>query len=251
MSESYLSTAITAAEAAGELLREEFGRVHQVDEELPNDLKLALDVQSQEIIAREILRDAPDHAILGEEGSAGHPGARYRWVVDPIDGTVNFFYGIPHFAVSIALQEGEQTVNGVILDPMLRELWSVDRENGPRLGSLPIRVSNRSELSEAIVMVGFAKSPDKIEEGVRRYRKIAPKVRKIRMLGSAALAMAYVASGRLDAYVEETVSLWDVAAGTLLVEAAGGTVKLTPHVDRPDRYSIVCWNGKIPIESLL
>lgn len=290
-----LETARSAALEAGAMLKDAFGRAHTVEKAMANDLKLSLDTESQRLITERLLTAHPDHAVLGEEGESGRPEAPFRWIVDPIDGTVNFFYGIPHFAVSIALSgpggpgpgsfgpatgaapgpggpadsgsdPGAVTRPGpvsrsfalrcgIIYDPMQGELWSVALDGKgdgvPRLGKSRIEVSRREELSEAIVMVGFAKSPDKIDSGMERYRSIAPRVRKIRMLGSAALAMAYVAGGRLDAYVEETVSIWDIAAGTLLVEAAGGRVVLKPHRERDDRYSIVCSNGRIPIESLL
>lgn len=248
---SFVESARDAGLAAAERLRSEFGRVHEVNETMPNDLKLALDVESQRIITERLLADFPGHAVLGEEGVAGESGSEYRWIVDPIDGTVNFFYGIPHFAVSIALERGGQVIAGVVIDPMQREVWSVETGGPARLGDREISVSSRSDLSDAIVMLGFAKTPDKIDEGMRRYRAFAPRVRKVRMLGSAALAMTYVATGRLDVYVEETVSLWDIAAGKLLVEEAGGRVELTPHPDRDDRYSIVCWNGALPVLDIL
>lgn len=248
---TFVESAREAGLAAAERLRSEFGRVHEVNEVMPNDLKLALDVESQRIITERLLADFPGHAVLGEEGLAGVDGSEYRWIVDPIDGTVNFFYGIPHFAVSIALERAGEVVAGVVVDPMQREVWSVEAGGPARLGDREISVSSRSALSESIVMLGFAKTPDKIDEGMRRYRAFAPRVRKVRMLGSAALAMTYVASGRLDVYVEETVSLWDIAAGKLLVEEAGGRAELTPHPGRDDRYSIVCWNGKLPIPELL
>jgi myo-inositol-1(or 4)-monophosphatase len=248
---SSVESARVAGLAAAERLRSEFGRVHEVNEELPNDIKLALDVESQRIISEHLLSDFPDHAVLGEEGLAGKSGSEYRWIVDPIDGTVNFFYGIPHFAVSIALERAGEIEAGVVVDPMQREVWSVATGGPPRLGEREISVSKRSSFAEAIVMLGFAKTPDKVDEGVKRYRAFAPRVRKVRMLGSAALAMTYVATGRLDVYVEETVSLWDIAAGKLLVEEAGGRVQLTPHRDREDRYSIVCWNGRLPVLDLL
>lgn len=248
---SFVESARDAALAAAERLRSEFGRVQEVNEELPNDLKLALDVETQRVITERLLADNPGHAVLGEEGSSGNRASDYRWIVDPIDGTVNFFYGIPLYAVSIALERAGELIAGVVVDPMQRELWSAEAGGPARLGEREIHVSRRDKLSDSIVMIGFAKSPDKLEGGVGRFRALAPQVRKIRMLGSAALGMTYVATGRLDAYVEETVNLWDIAAGKLLVERAGGRVELTPHHDREERYSIVCWNGKLPIREAL
>lgn len=240
-----------AATAAGKLIARRLGERHVVDEMHPHDIKLAVDRESQELIAEVLLGAFPDHGILGEEGIAGDPTSTWQWIVDPIDGTVNFFYGIPHFGVSVALRSETGVVVGVIFDPMVNELWEVVGEGTPLCNGKPVRVSARDDLSQAVISMGFAKRSGALEHSVRRYERVAPEVRKIRMLGSAALEMAYVASGRLDAYIEEQVSIWDIAAGKLLVERAGGTVSLTPHPDRDDRFSIVCTNGLIPIERLL
>ena len=247
----YLEQAVEAAKQAGELLAGRFGDHGAVTERLTHDIKLAIDVESQTLITEVLLGRFPDHAMLGEEGTAGDPASEYTWVVDPIDGTVNYYYGIPHFCVSIALRHAERYLIGVVYDPMVQELWTVSENEEPRLNGRPIAVSARAELSEAIISMGFAKRSGAVEQSFPRYQAVAPTVRKMRMLGSAALAMAYVASGRLDGYVEEQVSRWDIAAGALLVERAGGKVVLTPHAGRSDRYSIVCTNGRIPLEELV
>jgi myo-inositol-1(or 4)-monophosphatase len=247
----YLSVALDAALQAGRLLVRAQTRPAAVNEVHPNDLKLAVDVGCQSLIT-DILRNAfPTHAVLGEEGTAGPADAEFQWIVDPLDGTVNYFYGIPHFGVSIALRHHQQVITGVIHDPMMKETWTVTDSDLPALNGRHIHVSDRSALGDAIVSVGFAKRPGAIDHSIQRYARIAPAVRKIRMLGSAALEMAYVATGRLDAYIEEQVSIWDVAAGRLLVERAGGSVDLMPHPDRPDRFSILCTNGRVPIRALL
>ena len=246
-----LNAATAAAEQAGELIAARVTHDKVVNEIHPHDVKLAVDVESQDLISGVLLEAFPDHGIVGEEGSAGNAESPYQWIVDPIDGTVNFFYGIPHFCVSIALQHNRTTIIGVIYDPMVNELWTVSDTGGARRNGKAVTVSGRRQLSEALVSVGFAKRPEALEQSVNRYRTLAPAVRKIRMLGSAALEMAYVASGRLDAYIEEQVSIWDIAAGRLLVERAGGKVVLTPHADHSDRFSIVCSNGLVPIEALL
>ena len=240
-----------AATTAGKLIAQRLGESHVVDEMHAHDIKLAVDRESQEMISGVLLRSFPDHGILGEEGAAGDPASDYQWIVDPIDGTVNYFYGIPHFGVSVALRWRGQVIVGVIFDPMVNELWEVAEGDRPLCNGKPIQVSARGDLSQAVVSMGFAKRSGALQYSIRRYERVAPAVRKIRMLGSAALEMAYVASGRLDAYIEEQVSIWDIAAGRLLVERAGGTVILTPHADRGDRFSIVCTNGLVPIENLL
>jgi len=247
MINKFLEVAKEAAQAAGGLLRSQFGRPLTVDESLAHDIKLELDKRSQALIESLILSRFPDHAIYGEEGIRGDQNSEYQWVIDPIDGTVNFFYSIPHFAISIALRQNKKIIAGVIYDPMRDELWSVASGGSPTLNGQPIRVSERTSLGEAIVSVGVAKSLDSINAGLPLFEKMVRGAKKCRMMGSASLDIAYVACGRLDAYIESTISLWDVAAGILLVEAAGGTVKLTPHADNPDKYAIVATTGKIAL----
>ena len=247
MSTIYLQIAEEAAQAAGGLLRSQFGRTLMVDENLAHDIKLELDKRSQALIESLILSRFPDHAIYGEEGIRGDQNSEFQWVIDPIDGTVNYFYSLPHFAVSIALRQAGKIIVGVIYDPMRDELWSVSTETSPTLNGLPMRVSERTSLAEAIVSVGVSKSIDSINSSMPLFQTMLRSARKCRMMGSASLDLAYVACGRLDAYIEGAISLWDVAAGILLVEAAGGTVKLTPHADNPDKYAIVATSGKIEL----
>jgi len=241
----YLEVAEEAARAAGGLLRSHFGRPLTVDENHAHDIKLELDKRSQALIESLILSRFPDHAIYGEEGITGDQSSEFQWVIDPIDGTVNFFYSVPHFAISIALRQSGKIIVGAIYDPMRDEMWSVVRGGVPTLNQQPIAVSARTEIGEAIVSVGVAKSIDTITSTLPLFEKMLRSVKKCRMMGSASLDIAYVASGRLDAYIEGAISLWDVAAGILLVEAAGGTVTLTPHATKPDKFAIVATSGKI------
>lgn len=248
-----LATAIEAAQAAGKLIKDNFGSELTVNEMQRHDIKLELDVRSQELITKMILARFPDHAILGEEGGDVGGNGEIEWIVDPIDGTVNFFFGIPHFCVSIGARnrESKELLVGVILDPMLNELWTVSSDSPPTLNGKPIEVSNRGTMAEAVVTVGFSKTKEALDLSFDRYKRISYEVRKTRMLGSAALAMAYVASGRLDAYVEEQISLWDIAAGLLLVEKAGGKVIVKPSTTKPGTMFICAWNSKVPIEDHL
>jgi myo-inositol-1(or 4)-monophosphatase len=184
--------------------------------------------------------------VLGEEGSTGDVNAEYRWVIDPIDGTVNYFFGMPHACVSVALQrrdeccvlrEGKnhasritqhESVVGVIYDPFTDEIWTTTKGQPTRLNGKIIRVSNRSKLEDAVIAIGFSKSKDNLEKSLPHLNRLARRVKKIRIMGSAALELVYVASGRLDAYIERTINLWDVAAGSLLVENAGGEFYVLP-----------------------
>lgn len=248
MNPEYQTVAIEAATEAGTMLMGHRGSDKEVDEFTNHDIKLALDVKSQELITERILGAFPDHAIYGEEGIAGNQDSPWQWVVDPIDGTVNYFFGIPHFCVSIALRHQGEIVLGVIHDPNLDETFTVQRGERPLLNGSPIAVSQRATLRESVVTVGFSKSKESLDAGFGRFQKIAYEVRKTRMLGSAALAMAYIACGRLDGYIEEQISLWDIAAGWLLIEAAGGKVHLQPSTSADDKFFICASNGVLSLQ---
>jgi myo-inositol-1(or 4)-monophosphatase len=242
-----LTTAIAAAREAGALLRGHFGVTPEVKEMHAHDIKIDLDGQTQELITRRLLAAFPDHAIYGEEGLAGNQASAWQWIVDPIDGTVNFFYGIPHYCVSIALRHEGEIVLGVIYDPAREEMWSVTRDTTPTLNGRPIAVSTRTQLADAVLSIGFAKSKTTIAAGLPLVEKFVGRVRKIRLMGSAALDLAYVACGRLDAYIESSVSLWDIAAGRLLVERAGGVFEMAPREDTPDKVSVRASSGRLDL----
>ncbi|MGA0854101.1 MAG: inositol monophosphatase family protein [Luteolibacter sp.] len=246
-----LALATDAALAAGKLLRQHFGSDAVVDEASQHDIKLALDKESQELITGILLGARPDDALYGEEGIAGNQNSERQWIVDPIDGTVNFFYGIPHFCVSIALRVAGEIVVGVIHDPMVGETWTVERGGPAMLNGKPIRVSARAKFEESILFVGCGKDEAAKQTGIERFHRASLKARKMRMMGSAALGMAYIASGRLDAYIESRISLWDIAAGQLLVETAGGKVELSAVKGQADAWSIVASNGKLPLAEIL
>jgi myo-inositol-1(or 4)-monophosphatase len=219
--------------------------------------------------------DYPDHAILGEEGVSGREDADARWVIDPLDGTVNYFYGIPHYAVSIAAQVRRpgvvaavpaagipeppgtavstpewETIAGVVLDPELDELFATAKDKPAMLHGHPIHASGRTELAEAIVAMAFFKSTETISRGLEGFASAVHKVRKMRLMGAAALDCVYVACGRYDAYIEHGVKLWDITAGKLIVENAGGRVDANPHGDVENAFDVRMWNGKIPIDEL-
>ncbi len=248
-----LPAAINAAKAAGKLILENFGTDLHVNEMKQYDIKLELDVRSQELITGMLLAEFPEHAILGEEGGDTGGEGPIEWIIDPIDGTVNYFFGIPHFCVSIAAREraSQKLLVGVIYDPTQDELWTVAEGVPPTLNGKLIACSTRSEMAQCVVTIGFSKSKESLDAGFERYKRISYNVRKTRMLGSAALAMAYIACGRLDAYVEEQISLWDIAAGIMLIEAAGGKVMLKPGAAKEGTMFICAWNGRIPIEEYL
>ena len=248
---THLQVAEEAAREAGALLRQNFHRDKDIDDARHHDVKIALDRESQELITRVLLDAFPDHALYGEEGLAGNQDAPFQWIVDPIDGTVNYLYGIPHFCVSIALRHEGVIILGLIYDPMIDELWTVEKGGKPMLNGRVTIASARDRLEESILFVGCGKDEEALKTGLARFERASIRARKMRMMGSAALGMAYIACGRLDAYIESRISLWDVAAGIILVESAGGKVDLSPHPTDPDVWSVVATNGRIPIEELL
>ena len=252
-----LAVAVQAARAAGAVMARNLNSTKQVNESSQHDIKLVLDVRCQKLIERTLLGAFPQVAILGEEGVRGKLDAPQRWVVDPIDGTVNFTYGIPHACVSIALQvrddksphagcplRGYTTLVGVVYDPFLDELWTAVRGQKAKLNGKPISVSSRSKLDEAIVAMGFAKYTKTLALMLPVFNRLVHRVRKVRLLGAAALSMTWTANGRLDAYIENGVRLWDVAAGGLIVECAGGEFWWQP-VEGDYAVEICVSNGKL------
>ena len=228
------STAVRAAQEVGALMRRHLHSPKRANSTTQHDIKLELDVRSQALIEKTLRSTFPDVAILGEEGVTGDVSAPYRWVVDPIDGTVNFAYGIPHACVSIAFQgraegagpadyaDGYNSLLGVVYDPFADELWTAVRGRAAKLNGKTIRVSQRRKLSEAVVSIGFTKTRESLEATLPYFNKLVHRVRKIRMMGAAALGLTYVACGRFDAYIEREVRIWDIAAGGLIIECAGG-----------------------------
>src|SRR6266550_4592015 len=244
----YLDIAEKAAREAGKLLRDNFRRRQQVNVLATHDVKLQIDVETQELISDLLRKEFPEHALYGEEGIVGDQLSEHQWVVDPLDGTVNYFYGIPHFCVSIALRLRGEIIVGVIYDPIREEMWTGQKGESPKLNGHHFHVSNRADLAEAVISVGLAKTGETIDANLPLLREMIHRVRKCRVLGSAALDMAYVACGRFDAYIEQGISLWDIAAGWLLIETAGGTVDLRPREDMKDKYRIIASNGLIDIK---
>jgi myo-inositol-1(or 4)-monophosphatase len=246
----FLATAVDAALLAGKLLRENFEKPLEVDAMHAHDIKLELDRRTQRLIEDHILARHPGHAILGEEGNT-QGTSDCEWIIDPLDGTVNYFYGIPHFATTIAVRRHNEILAGVIHDPMRDETWTVEAGGPALLNGRKIEVSTRTDLQECIISMGVSKTIDSINSTLPAFNRAISQVKKMRMLGSAALDIAYVATGRLDAYLEGTISLWDIAAGLLLVPAAGGTVDLHPHPDNPNKFRITATSGRADFTSLV
>jgi myo-inositol-1(or 4)-monophosphatase len=240
-----LAAAVKAARAAGKIMRDNWHLPKRVNSAEAHDIKLELDVRCQKLIEKILRGVFPEIPLLGEEGDSGDAQSEYRWVVDPIDGTVNYFYGMPHAAVSIALQrragKNYKTIIGVIYDPFTDELWTATLGGKTRLNGRVVRCSNRARVGDSLVAMGFSKNKENLEKSLPHLVRLSRRAKKIRIMGSAALELAYVACGRLDAYVERTINLWDIAAGALMVECSGGEMFLKTMPD--GRFRLCAANG--------
>jgi myo-inositol-1(or 4)-monophosphatase len=225
-----LDIALEAAEAGAAELRTRFGR--RLDgvrtKTGPTDLVSEADLAAESAIRSLLERRRPGDAILGEEGGASGEG-ELRWLVDPLDGTINYVYGIPAFAVSVACENAAGTLAGVVLDPVREECFAATRSGEPTLNGAPIRVSNRAQsLSLAMVGTGFAYDVALRERQGAVVARVLPRVRDIRRVGAAALDLAWCACGRFDAYYERALNDWDTAAGALIAARAGLAVRGLP-----------------------
>ena len=224
-----LALAVAAGEEAGEALREAFGGVLAVSEKSsPTDLVSEADVTTEALIRERLVAARPDDAILGEEGDDRAGTSGLRWVVDPLDGTTNFLYGIPQWCVSIAVEDAEGGVAAAVVDPMRRETWTATRSGPPALNGTPVQASGKDDLATALVATGFGYEARvrEIQAGV--IARLLPQVRDIRRIGAAALDLCWLAAGRYDAYFERGVQHWDIAAGQLLCERAGLAIETLP-----------------------
>ena len=173
----------------------------------------------------EVLRaERPDDSLMAEEGAGARGSSGRRWVVDPLDGTTNFLYGVPQWAVSVALEDGDGTVVGVVHDPVHEETFAAERRRGARLNGDPIAVREPPPLSEALLATGFSYKAETRAAQAGTLSHLLPRVRDIRRAGAASLDLAWLAAGRLDGYYERGLSAWDWAAGRLIVAEAGGQV---------------------------
>jgi len=213
-----------AARVGGQILRELHGRVI-AREKGPADLVTEADVAAQRAIRDMLLGTFPDHGFLGEEGESVSPGpAGFRWIVDPLDGTTNFCHGIPHYAVSIGLEQHGRLLVGVVYDPIADECYRAGTGEGAYLNGAPLHVSSTIELSKAVVAVSFPPRVERSSPDVLRFLDILTVCRATRRTGSAALNLCAVAAGRFDAFWSYATNPWDVAAGVLMVSEAGGVL---------------------------
>ncbi len=207
-----LNIMIKASEKASKILIRDFGELEklQVSKKGPKDFVTNADIKTEKIIIEELKKARPNYSIISEEnGMEKNKDKSNTWIIDPIDGTINFLHGIPHFAISIALQFNNEIISGLIFDPIKNELFYAEKNNGAFFNNKRIRVSKKNNINECLFATGkINKEPDLI------YRRS----------GCASLDMAYVASGRYDGYFQNNLNLWDIAAGIIIIKEAGGII---------------------------
>ena len=230
---------------AGEILKEGYGKAHTVEHKGPIDLVTEIDKKAEDFIVGEIKSAFPDHSIVTEE-SGNHAGQEgKKWFIDPVDGTSNYSRGVPIFAVSIAYAENGSMRLGCVYDPMRDECFNAERGKGAFNNETPIHVSATDKLIDAMLVTGFPYDMNQGDNNIQHFVDISTVVHSVRRLGSAALDLVYVAAGRLDGYWEIGIEAWDIAAGTLIIEEAGGKVTTTKgEADymRPP-YDVLTTNG--------
>ena len=246
----YLATAIEAVTRAGRTQLERLGTELRVDKKGAIDLVTEIDIRIEREFRDMIAERFPDHVVLGEEfasTSDREAAPRFCWVFDPVDGTTNYAHGLPIFCSSLALEIDGEIVVGAVYDPNRQELFTAERGQGAWLNGRPLRVSTEDTLLDSLLVTGFhygiQRDP---EELVGLFREFLTRARAVRRLGSAALDLCYVAAGRFDGYWESKIQPWDVAAGGLIVEEAGGRVTtITGERFRSRGGSVIATNGRI------
>lgn len=232
-----------AAEKAGRSLARDFGEVErlQVSRKGPGDFVSAADRKSEEIIHHELSKGRPDYSFLMEEsGAKGNQDAAFRWIIDPLDGTSNFLHGLPQWCISIALEKRNgpkpEIVAGIIYDPVKDELFKAERGQGAFMGRKRMRVSARSNAESAMICLGAPRNtPEQRALFMKEYTAAMLYTPGLRRMGAAALDLAYVAAGRFDAFFERNLQPWDLAAGILMVQEAGGFIS---DMDKDNGYVV-------------
>ena len=228
----HLNIMIKACEKASKVLIRDFGEVEklQVSNKGPTDFVTNADLKTERIIIEELKRAKPNYSILSEEKGRETNKDSKTWIIDPIDGTINFLHGVPHFAISIALRDNNEIIAGLIYDPIKDEMFYAEKNNGAFFNNQRIRVSKKNNISECLFVTG-----GKIEFNYDfSYRKS----------GSAALDLAYVAAGRYDGYFQKKLNIWDIAAGIIIIKEAGGLIN-EPNISKIKDINIIASNPDI------
>ena len=228
-----LNIMIKASDKASKILIRDFGELEklQVSKKGPKDFVTNSDLKAEKIIIEELEKARPYYSLISEEkGIIKKKDTNNTWIIDPIDGTVNFLHGVPHFAISIALKTGDEIVSGLIYDPIKDEIFFAEKNNGAFFNNRRIRVSSKNKIDDCLIATG---------ERVDNFHDFTS-----RKSGSAALDLAYVASGRFDGYFQKDLNLWDIGAGIILVKEAGGIIN-NINLDGLEKVNVIASNANI------
>jgi myo-inositol-1(or 4)-monophosphatase len=242
-----MECAIDAARTAGEYALRNNDRRRETVKIFQHDVKLKLDIECQEQAENVIRKTYPDHDILGEESTthADSPPDGIQWIIDPIDGTVNFTHGLPIWCCSVAARLQDKVLAGAVYAPVLKELYSASADTPSTLNGRHIQVSGISDLAHAIVHTGIDRDPDRTGKPMAVFEKLAFKAQKARIMGSAAYDMCQVAAGHSEGYYETSIFLWDVAAAGLIVQQAGGNIEILARLKGAHHMAFMATNGRI------
>ena len=246
-----LNIMIRASEKASKILIRDFGEIEklQVSKKGPADFVTNSDLKAEKIIIEELKKAKPNYSIISEEkGVENNKDKNNTWIIDPIDGTINFLHGIPHFAISIALKSHNEIVSGLVFDPIKNEMFFAEKGQGAYLNNHRTRVSNKSDFKNSLLVTGGPRYVNNNKDKIfKEYTELSKKIRPpIRKSGSAALDLAYVATGRFDGSWQRELNYWDVAAGIIIVKESGGYVEnLTGKSFSEGKIDLVASNSKI------
>ena len=235
--------------ASRSLIRD-FGEIEnlQVSTKGPGDFVSSADKRTEKILINELQKAHPEYGIVSEEcGIINKSNFKNRWIIDPIDGTMNFLNGIPQFAISVGYEENNEIKCGVIFNPIMNEMYCAEKGNGAYLNNSRIRVSNKKKVKDALLVTGGPKGASNIKDKIfSEYINISKNVSNVRKFGSAALDMAYVACGRFDGYWQRELNYWDIAAGIIILKEAGGFVDFfEDDKNQPFKKNIIASNSNI------
>ena len=246
-----MNVMIMACEKASKSLIRDFGEIEklQVSVKGPSDFVSTADKKVEKTLISELKKSRPDYSVLSEEiGEIKSENSEYRWIIDHIDGTLNFLHGIPHFAISVALEKKNEVICGVIYDPIKDEMFFAEKEKGAYLNNKRIKVSNRKKLKDCMIFTGGPKFSSKNKKlNFSEYKKVSDSLPSpIRKMGSASLDMSYVAAGRADGFFQRNLNYWDIAAGIIIVKESGGSITdYSGNSDYINKKNIIVTNSFI------
>ena len=240
--------------ASRSLIRD-FGEIEnlQVSSKGPGDFVTSADKRTEKILIEELQKAHPEYGIITEEtGIINKSNTKNRWIIDPIDGTLNFMNGIPQFAISVGYEEENEIKCGVIFNPIMNEMFCAEKGNGAYLNNSRIRVSKKNKIKDALIVTGGPKGSSKIKDKIfSEYINVSNNVSNVRKFGSASLDIAYVACGRFDGYWQRELNYWDIAAGIIILKEAGGFINFFEEdKDNPLKKNIIASNSNIHNELL-